>query len=306
MDLVARPAVEPDAVNPRTRSSASAMDFRFSSRPAPARRRSIPTARPACTRRATAAGTPMIISNVSSQPVEKMATPPPVRVVPVLSDARASRRAGRCCIRPDRGATPIVVTVDQQATLYERTHDGISAATSGGLKARTPLPRHSGEDPYRVPAPALVRVDVPRRHPAVHQGADADQRRADRRGCAALGRARISTASSSRITADASLDYGPSTLEVLPEIVAPVGGRIPVLVDSGFRRALMCQGDGARRRARSASGGPRAGRLAHSARPACNGCWRCFTRKSRDAMAARDARRSRISTVRGQDEFSVA
>jgi isopentenyl diphosphate isomerase/L-lactate dehydrogenase-like FMN-dependent dehydrogenase len=33
-----------------------------------------------------------------------------------------------------------------------------------------------------------------------------------------------------------SMDYGPSPLEVLPEIVAQVRGRIPVLVDSGFRR----------------------------------------------------------------------
>jgi isopentenyl diphosphate isomerase/L-lactate dehydrogenase-like FMN-dependent dehydrogenase len=33
-----------------------------------------------------------------------------------------------------------------------------------------------------------------------------------------------------------SMDYGPSTLEVLPEIAATVRGRIPVLVDSGFRR----------------------------------------------------------------------
>ena len=33
-----------------------------------------------------------------------------------------------------------------------------------------------------------------------------------------------------------SMDYGPSTLEVLPEIVDAVGGKIPVLVDSGFRR----------------------------------------------------------------------
>jgi isopentenyl diphosphate isomerase/L-lactate dehydrogenase-like FMN-dependent dehydrogenase len=32
------------------------------------------------------------------------------------------------------------------------------------------------------------------------------------------------------------LDYEPSTLEVLPEIVDAVRGRIPVLVDSGFRR----------------------------------------------------------------------
>ena len=33
-----------------------------------------------------------------------------------------------------------------------------------------------------------------------------------------------------------SLDYGPSTLEVLPEIVDAVGGRVPVLFDSGIRR----------------------------------------------------------------------
>lgn len=33
-----------------------------------------------------------------------------------------------------------------------------------------------------------------------------------------------------------SMDYGPSTLEVLPEIVAAVNGRIPVMIDSGFRR----------------------------------------------------------------------
>jgi len=33
-----------------------------------------------------------------------------------------------------------------------------------------------------------------------------------------------------------SMDYGPSTLEVLPEIMAAVNGRIPVLFDSGIRR----------------------------------------------------------------------
>jgi 4-hydroxymandelate oxidase len=32
------------------------------------------------------------------------------------------------------------------------------------------------------------------------------------------------------------LEYAPSTIEVLPEIVEAVGGKIPVLVDSGFRR----------------------------------------------------------------------
>ena len=33
-----------------------------------------------------------------------------------------------------------------------------------------------------------------------------------------------------------ALDYGPSSLEVLEEVVDAVGGRVPVLIDSGFRR----------------------------------------------------------------------
>ena len=33
-----------------------------------------------------------------------------------------------------------------------------------------------------------------------------------------------------------AFDTGVSTIELLPEIVAAVGGRIPVLIDSGFRR----------------------------------------------------------------------
>ncbi len=33
-----------------------------------------------------------------------------------------------------------------------------------------------------------------------------------------------------------TLDYTPSSLEVLPEIVEAVAGRMPVLIDSGFRR----------------------------------------------------------------------
>ena len=33
-----------------------------------------------------------------------------------------------------------------------------------------------------------------------------------------------------------SMDYGPSTLEVLPEIVAAVNGKVPIITDSGYRR----------------------------------------------------------------------
>ena len=45
-----------------------------------------------------------------------------------------------------------------------------------------------------------------------------------------------STASSCRITAADRWTTAPSTLEALPEIVAAVNGKIPVMVDSGFRR----------------------------------------------------------------------
>ncbi len=36
------------------------------------------------------------------------------------------------------------------------------------------------------------------------------------------------------------MDYGPSSLEALPAIVAAVNGRVPVLFDSGIRRGSDC------------------------------------------------------------------
>jgi 4-hydroxymandelate oxidase len=45
-----------------------------------------------------------------------------------------------------------------------------------------------------------------------------------------------STRSSFRTTAGRSEDSGRSTIDALPEIIEAVGGRMPVLIDSGFRR----------------------------------------------------------------------
>ena len=75
-----------------------------------------------------------------------------------------------------------------------------------------------------------------------------------------------------------SMDYGPSTLEVLPEIVAAVNGRVPVITDSGYRRGsdiLKALALGARRRA--ARAGDALGALGRLARRACSGCWRSFS-----------------------------
>ena len=71
-----------------------------------------------------------------------------------------------------------------------------------------------------------------------------------------------------------SMDYGPSTLEVLPEIVAAVNRRVPVLTDSGYRRgadilkALALGADAV------LLGRATRWALARSARRARNGCSR--------------------------------
>ena len=69
-------------------------------------------------------------------------------------------------------------------------------------------------------------------------------------------------ASSSPTTAAAREDSGRSTIEALPEIIEAVKGRMPVLVDSGFRRGTdivkaLCMGATARRRRPALSVGPR-------------------------------------------------
>ena len=78
-----------------------------------------------------------------------------------------------------------------------------------------------------------------------------------------------------------SMDYGPSTLEVLPEIVAAVGGRIPVITDSGYRRGSdILKGAGARRERRPARADDAMG---------ARGVWDA----GRRAVAGHDAARAR-------------
>jgi len=140
------------------------------------------------------------------------------------------------------GARAIVMTVDQQASSYERDqHDrnlggnprpgatggeGMPAARKGDHD-----PWQYGADPRRlwyswkylddirpfIKGPMLVKGIV---------------NAADAKICVERGVDGIIVSNHGGRT----LDYVPSTLEVLPEIVDAVGGKIPVLVDSGFRR----------------------------------------------------------------------
>jgi isopentenyl diphosphate isomerase/L-lactate dehydrogenase-like FMN-dependent dehydrogenase len=146
------------------------------------------------------------------------------------------------------GVNGIIVTVDQQASYYERTQQdrnfggrgtragggGAGAGGGGGGGGGAAAP--AGSARYRlngfrlwytwqyidevrkmVKGPLLIKgiLDPEDARLAIEHGADAI----------------IVSNHGGR-----SMDYGPSTLEVLPEIVAAVNGKIPVLFDSGIRR----------------------------------------------------------------------
>jgi isopentenyl diphosphate isomerase/L-lactate dehydrogenase-like FMN-dependent dehydrogenase len=234
VDIVSRPPVDSARVNTTTSVLGLTLDFPILVAPSAGQVALHPDGEIGMHQGATAARTPMIISNVSSQPVEKIvpaaAGPTWFQFYPRenLAESRKVLEQAQTA-----GCLAIVVTVDQQATFYERTQ----RLRNVGGTPRTPVPRPSGmKNPYRVPDRRLwydwsyfdrIRpfIKVPMLIKGVLTAEDA--RLSVERGLDGI----IVSNHGGR-----SLDYGPSTIEVLPEIVAAVGGRIPVLVDSGFRR----------------------------------------------------------------------
>jgi isopentenyl diphosphate isomerase/L-lactate dehydrogenase-like FMN-dependent dehydrogenase len=137
------------------------------------------------------------------------------------------------------GSGAIIVTVDQQSSYYERTQRNRNLGGSPRPAARgtaAPATPPTGPVRYRLTGNRLwytwEYVDEIRKLikvPMLIKG--------------------ILTAEDAKIAIDhgvdgiivsnhggRSMDYGPSTLEVLPEIVAAVNGRVPVITDSGYRR----------------------------------------------------------------------
>ncbi|HUE64232.1 MAG TPA: alpha-hydroxy acid oxidase [Rhizomicrobium sp.] len=140
------------------------------------------------------------------------------------------------------GCNGVIVTIDQQASYYERTQQdrnfgGRVAGTGGrgaGVGGGAAAP--SGAARYRINGFRLwytwqyiddVRKMV--KGPLLLKGilGPEDAKLAIEHGADAI----IVSNHGGR-----SMDYGPASLEVLPEIVAAVNGRIPVLFDSGVRR----------------------------------------------------------------------
>ena len=197
-------------------------------------------------RGATAASnTLMIIASGSSIPVAKVATAAPggtlwEQFYPI-EDLTVTQRAMENY--QNVGCNDIMVTVDQQASYYERdlldrnfggrvlgAGAEVGEGAGGGVAAPTGAARYRVAerrlwytwqyiDAVRkmVKGKMLIKgiLDPEDAKLAIEHGADG-----------------ITVSNHG----GRSMDYGPSTLEVLPEIVAAVNGRIPVLFDSGIRR----------------------------------------------------------------------
>jgi len=181
-----------------------------------------------------ASNTPMIVSNVASLPIEKIgaaATGPfwfqlYPKEDPALNRETLERAQAAGC-------KAIVVTIDQQASAYEREiHDRNLAPTSTRRSSRAEKPI----TPYRIREFRLFYdwklFDEIRKLAKVPVIAKGILTAEDARMCLERGLDGVYVSNHG----GRSLDYGPSTLEVLPEIVDAVGGRVPVLFDSGIRR----------------------------------------------------------------------
>ena len=166
----------------------------------------------------------------------------------------------------DLGTKAIIITVDQQASVYERDlhdrHLGGVVNTGGGRGGRGgggggnaaaaaaaaggPAPMSGTGEPgvgkfsafskYRVSNRRLWYswdyIDEVRKFikvPVIIKGIVTAE---DAEVCVKEGVDGIIVSNHG----GRSMDYGPSTLEVLPEIVAVVNRKIPVMIDSGFRR----------------------------------------------------------------------
>ena len=170
----------------------------------------------------------------------------------------------------DLGAKAIIITVDQQASVYERDlHDrhlggvvqtaggGVAGVEAGAGTLRQLQRRPRSNRAHRFPTtgtgepgigkfPSFTKYRVSNRRlwyswdyidevrkvikvPVILKGIVTAE---DAEICVKEGVDGIIVSNHG----GRSMDYGPSTLEVLPEIVAVVNKRFPVMIDSGFRR----------------------------------------------------------------------
>jgi 4-hydroxymandelate oxidase len=240
VNLVERPGVSPASVETATEILGIKMPYPILVAPSTNQRDLHPDADAAMYQGATATGTPMIVASGSSAPIQKVAAaakgPRWSQFYPIQNLTAARDQLE---LFQSHGAQAIAVTVDQQASRYERDlHNRNLGGSARVMRGEVPAPTPGTRGPalYGVETRRLwynwkylddIRafIKVPMLLKGILTAEDA--RLAVERGIDGI----IVSNHGGRST-----DYVPSTLEVLPEIVDAVGGRIPVLVDSGFRR----------------------------------------------------------------------
>jgi len=233
-------AVKPSAIRTATEILGTKMDFPILASPSSGHGALHVDGELATHRGTTAASnTPMIVSNASSFPFEKIAAaatgPVWFQLYPkqdINEDRDVLERVQAA------GCKAVVVTIDQQISTapYERTQHDRNISGRGATQTATGARRPPARGPYGLTEARLwyewrffdqIRpfVKVPLLAKGILTGDDA--KKCLEHGCDGVyvsnhgGR---------------SMDYGPSTLEQLPEIVDAVRGRAPILFDSGIRR----------------------------------------------------------------------
>jgi isopentenyl diphosphate isomerase/L-lactate dehydrogenase-like FMN-dependent dehydrogenase len=204
-----------------------------------------PDGEPATIRAAGAVKTIMVVSTASSYPIDKIgaaATGPFWFQLYTGPDKDATREKVERAV--DAGAKAVCLTVDGQYMSHREKmiRDRLSSMGAPSTAASGPLPgrsrtRQTAPAPYRLQSTFQAQLTwsfvdeltayakVPVLIKGVLTGEDA--KLAIEHGAAGI----VVSNHGGRY-----LEYAPSTIEVLPEIVEAVQGRIPVLLDGGVRR----------------------------------------------------------------------
>jgi len=242
VEMVPGEAVDPNSVNLATQVYGTKMSCPIMIAPTASHGDVHPGGEAETHRGASAAKTPYIVAHQPSVPLEKVAAAadgPIWYQLYGLPEPEANRAVLE--LAQSVGCQAIVVTADQQASSYPRSlHDrnlrGVAApSTPEALAQEAASAAAAGPALYGVDSERLwynwqwldkIRkfVHVPVLVKGILTGEDAQI-------CAERDLGIIVSNHGGR-----SMDYDPSTLEVLPEIVETVRGRVPVLFDSGIRR----------------------------------------------------------------------
>jgi isopentenyl diphosphate isomerase/L-lactate dehydrogenase-like FMN-dependent dehydrogenase len=268
VDIVQGKAIQPASVDMSSVILGVPMKFPIFTAPSSGQGALHPDGEIGMYRGATAANALAAFASGTSVPHQKIApaaTGPRWQQFYPIPDLGAS--AKQLQMFQDLGAKAIIITVDQQASVYERDlHDrhlggvvqtgraggrggggnAAAAAAQAALESGAPIPttgtgeRGIGKFPsvtkYRVSNRRLwyswEYIDEVRKVikvPVILKGIVTAE---DAELCVKEGVDGIIVSNHG----GRSMDYGPSTLEVLPEIVAVVNRKFPVMIDSGFRR----------------------------------------------------------------------